>query len=161
MSNYREKICCFTGHRLEKMTYSEIEVKRKLEQAIDAAIRDGYTTFIVGMCRGVDLWAGEIVIRKKNKNPGLHLVAAIPHPGFEKRWHKADQILYHFVLDNADTVRMISTEYSRACYQKRNEWMCDRAARLISAYAGISGGTRNTVNYAKSNGLDIINIFNS
>lgn len=161
MNNNIEHSCCFTGHRPEKMTYSEIEVKRKIEQAIDAAIRDGYRTFIVGMCRGVDLWAGEIVVRKKIKNPGLHLVAAIPHPGFEKRWHKADRILYHFVLDNADTVRMISAEYSRACYQRRNEWMCDRASRLISAYAGIPGGTRNTVNYAKSGGLDIINIFES
>lgn len=161
MTDNIKQTCCFTGHRPEKLPYSGIEVKRKLETAINDAIRDGYKNFIVGMCRGVDLWAGEIVVEKKLKNPEIRLIAAIPYPGFENRWHETDRNLYHYVLDNADTAKIVSNEYSRACYQRRNEWMCDRASRLISAYSGIAGGTRNTVNYAKRNGLDIINIFES
>ena len=32
MNNNIEQSCCFTGHRPEKMTYSEIEVKRKVTE---------------------------------------------------------------------------------------------------------------------------------
>ena len=34
-------------------------------------------------------------------------------------------------------------------YQRRNEWMVDRSSLLIAAYTGASGGTRNTIEYAK------------
>ena len=40
--------CCFTGHRPEKLSLSENEVKHLLEKAIDNAIADGYVTFITG-----------------------------------------------------------------------------------------------------------------
>ena len=159
MEDKRRYRCCFTGHRPEKMDYSKADVKRRLDIAVDNAINDGYKTFIVGMCRGVDLWAGEIIIGRKANNPDLHLIAAIPHPDFEKRWNDNDKELYFYVLNNADITRTISASYYNGCYQKRNIWMCDRASRLIAAYTGISGGTKNTVNYAKSKGLDIINIF--
>ena len=53
--------CCFTGHRPEKLSLSENEVKHLLEKAIDNAIADGYVTFITGMAKGTDIWAVEIV----------------------------------------------------------------------------------------------------
>lgn len=34
--------CCFTGHRPDKMTLGEKEIKPMLEKAIDEAIEDGY-----------------------------------------------------------------------------------------------------------------------
>lgn len=46
--------CCFTGHRPNKLNYSESEIKPLLEKAIDNAIADGYVTFITGMAEGVD-----------------------------------------------------------------------------------------------------------
>ena len=57
--------CCFTGHRPEKLSLSETEVKPLLEKAIDTAIQNGYTTFITGMAPGVDIWAAEIVLKKE------------------------------------------------------------------------------------------------
>ena len=57
--------CCFTGHRPEKLSLSENEVKHLLEKAIDNAIADGYVTFITGMAKGTDIWAAEIVLEKK------------------------------------------------------------------------------------------------
>lgn len=36
--------CCFTGHRPEKLSNSEGEVKALLEKAIDNTIADGYET---------------------------------------------------------------------------------------------------------------------
>ena len=60
--------CCFTGHRPEKLSLSENEVKHLLEKAIDNAIADGYVTFITGMAKGTDIWAAEIVLEKKKRN---------------------------------------------------------------------------------------------
>ena len=40
--------CCFTGHRPEKISATDEEVKAWLEEQIDQAIADGYTTFISG-----------------------------------------------------------------------------------------------------------------
>lgn len=47
----------FTGHRPEKLLSSEEVVKEELEQAIRQTITDGFTVFLSGMARGVDLWA--------------------------------------------------------------------------------------------------------
>ncbi len=76
----RKHRCCFTGHRPEKLMYSENQIKPLLEKAIDNAISDGYVTFITGMARGTDIWVAEIVIERKKYNENLHLICAIPHP---------------------------------------------------------------------------------
>ena len=156
--NARQQCCCFTGHRPEKLHIDEENVKIKLDRSIDKAILDGYTTFIVGMCRGIDLWAGEIVIKKKANNPSLQLVAAIPHENFERPWSRKDKLLYYEVLENADTVKVISDTYFKACYQKRNIWMVDHSSRVIAAYNGERGGTKNTIDYAQRQNIEIINI---
>ncbi len=100
--------CCFTGHRPHKLDASEHQTKKLLLQAIEQAITDGYVTFISGMAIGVDLWAAEIVLEKKKTNNALHLIAALPHPDFEKRWDKDTQELFNYVLKNTDIVKTIS-----------------------------------------------------
>ena len=42
---------------------------------------------------------------------------------------------------------------------QRNRYMVDRSSLLIAAYDGTAGGTRYTVEYARSRGLQIINLF--
>ena len=82
----RSRRCCFTGHRPEKLKRSEEEIKNGLEEAILEAVSDGYTTFITGMARGVDIWSGQIVLRLRQDNPKLRLIAALPYPGCDSRW---------------------------------------------------------------------------
>lgn len=146
--------CCFTGHRPEKLARSEAEIKKDLETAILQAIDDGFVTFITGMARGVDIWAGEIVLRLRQVNPSIHLIAASPYQGFESRWSADWQRRYNAVLEQADLVRFICKGYSKACFQIRNEWMVDRSARVIAVYNGESGGTRNTIEYAEKNKVE-------
>ena len=45
----RRHRCCFTGHRPEKMSASEEEVRRGLRREILRAIGEGYVTFLSGM----------------------------------------------------------------------------------------------------------------
>ncbi len=152
--------CCFTGHRPEKLAFSEHKVKKLLEKAIELAIEDGYVTFITGMAIGVDLWAAEIVLEKKKTNNDLHLIAALPHLDFEKRWDKDTQKLYYYILENADIVKTISDHPYKACYyQKRNIYMVAHSNRVIAAFTGEVGGTKNTIDHAQKEGVEVINIF--
>lgn len=151
----RRHRCCFTGHRPEKLSIGDKELREGLEVAIDEAINDGYCTFISGMSRGTDLWAASIVLNRKKNRPDLHLICAVPHPGFEKRWGRDWQALYHDILAAADLICTISPSYSIDCYQKRNCWMVNHSARVIAAFNGSKGGTQNTIRYAKQQGVDV------
>lgn len=46
--------CCFTGHRPEKLSRSEKEIRAALQHEIKLAVQSGFTVFITGMARGVD-----------------------------------------------------------------------------------------------------------
>ncbi len=154
----RKHRCCFTGHRPNKLNLTEKEVKKLLEKAIDEAIADGYVTFISGMAPGVDVWAAEIVLDRKRKNKNLHLVCALPHPGFEKRRSEAEKQLFENILQKADLVKMINDHYFSGCYQVRNTWMVDRSNLVISVFSGKKGGTKNTIDYAFKKGALIYSV---
>lgn len=134
--------CCFTGHRPEKLNRPEAVVKDDLKLYIRRAIGSGYSTFISGMARGVDLWAAEIVLEYKKANPEIHLIAASPFDGFEKSWSKDWQDMYRRIMNEADLVKFISPSYSRSVFQKRNEWMVDHSSMVIAVYTGEPGGTK-------------------
>lgn len=147
--------CCFTGHRPEKLKRTEEEIKKGLETAILKAIQDGFTTFITGMARGVDIWAGQIVLKLRQTNPELRLIAVLPYPNCDSRWSTSWWKQYAEVLDAADLIQSISPQYSIASFQKRDEWMVDHAARVIAVYDGVPGGTKNTIEYALESGVEI------
>lgn len=150
--------CCFTGHRPQKLRRSETEIKADLESAIQQAITDGYTTFITGMAYGVDIWAGQIVVRLRKSNPALHLIAAVPFRGFEDRWSADWKRAYQELLEQVDLVKYICPGYNAGAYQRRNEWMVDHSSRVIAVFNGEPSGTKNTVDYAKKCACSITDI---
>lgn len=151
----RQHRCCFTGHRPEKLNVPETEVIAWLDSEIRKAIDDGFVTFISGMARGVDIWAGEIVLRLRDEGNPIHLICASPFEGFERSWSEDWKRRYNSVIRQADIVKFICPGYSRACFQIRNEWMVDRSSRVIAVYNGQAGGTRNTIIYAGKKGIDV------
>lgn len=152
----RQHRCCFTGHRPQKLRRSEREIKADLEKAIRQAVADGYSTFITGMAYGVDIWAGQIVVRLRKNNPALHLIAAVPFRGFEDRWSADWKQAYSELLGQADLVRYICPRYNAGAYQRRNEWMVDHSSRVIAVFNGEPSGTKNTIDYAQSVGVAVI-----
>ena len=148
--------CCFTGHRPEKLNTSEKEVKAALRKQIDQAVHDGFTVFITGMARGVDLWAAEIVLDLRKRNKEIRLICAIPHDGFEARWSPSWQELYRYVLAEADLTRVISKGYHTGVYQVRNEWMVNHSTRVIAVFNGQPSGTKNTIEYAYRQGVPVV-----
>lgn len=150
--------CCFTGHRPEKLSISTDVIYNKLKRAIEDAIDDGFTIFITGMAKGVDIWAGELVLEKKKEFSHIKLICAVPFEGFEQSWEIEWQKRYYSILRDADEVNYISQKYFRGVYQVRNEWMIDHSSMVIAGYTGAAGGTRNTIEYAKKQDEYIIRI---
>ena len=148
----RRYCCCFTGHRPGKLHRSEEATITALSVAIDKAIAAGYTIFISGMAKGIDIWAAEIVLDRRSQNPDIKLVCAVPYPGFEirKRGEWTNRLLR--IMFTADTTKFIREKYSRDVFQIRNIWMVDHSSLLIAAYDGEAGGTKNTIDYALREG---------
>ena len=78
---------CFTGHRPEKLTQSEEQVRSALRTGIDRALRWKYTTFITGMAQGVDLWAAEEILSLREEHPEIkcHLTCILLESIFDEK----------------------------------------------------------------------------
>lgn len=151
----RQRRCCFTGHRPEKINSPEATIIEALRGEIETAVREGFRTFITGMARGVDIWAGEIVLQLRDSGQPIKLICASPYRGFEARWALEWRARYQALMAAADLVRFICPGYSPDCFQRRNEWMVDHSARVIAVYNGQPSGTENTVEYARRQGIHL------
>lgn len=154
----RKHRCCFTGHRPEKLRRSEQEIRAELEREIRRAVADGFTVFITGMARGIDIDAGEIVLQLRAEGLPVRLICASPYHGFESSWNWEWQRRYNAVMKDADLVRYICPRYHRGCFQIRNEWLVNHSSRVIAVFNGQSSGTKNTINYAIRQGVPVIQI---
>lgn len=152
----RKHRCCFTGHRPSKLRMTEQQLRPLLEETICQAIQDGFTTFITGMAKGTDLVAAEIVLRLREQDERLKLICALPHPGFGLHWSGGWTERFQRVLTASDLARCVCPAFSYASYQIRNKWMVDHSGLVIAVYNGESGGTKNTLDYAKKIGVPCV-----
>ena len=102
-----DNACCFTGHRPERLEVSQKKVINWLYEQVDKAIEDGYTDFISGMQRGVDIWAAEAVLKRKKEGAEVRLIAACAFKGMEGKWEKSWQDRYNWILSKADEIHYI------------------------------------------------------
>lgn len=157
----RKHRACFTGHRPEKLTITEVEAKAWLREAVMTAIDDGHTSFITGMARGVDIWAAEVVLSLRDTlkfttaGQEIKLICASPYDGFEKSWSREWQATYWHIMNNCDLKKFVCPHYSRGCFQIRNKWMVDHSDIVIGIFNGTPGGTKNTIDYAIQQGLEV------
>ena len=145
----RKHRCCFTGHRPEKLKLSELELAARLEAEIGQAIGGGYTIFITGMAKGTDLVAAEIVLRLRERDSRIKLIAALPYPDFGLHWSGGWTERFQAVLSAADLKRCICPRFSYSAYQARNEWMVNHSGLVIAVFSGERGGTKNTLDFAE------------
>ena len=62
------------------------------------------------------------------------------------------------MLSVADQKIVISEEYTAWCMQKRNQFMVDNSFAVLCNLKRNTGGTYNTVNYAKKQNVFVINV---
>ncbi len=146
----------FTGYRLKKIPFPEDEsniqyvaFQSKLSAVIKRLIERGYTDFISGVATGFDTWAAEAVISEKKNNKDKKLECAIPFSEQDRKWSYADKVRRKKILKQADVSTTVCEHYHKGCFFIRNEYMVDKAEVIICCFDGQSGGTAQTVGYAK------------
>ena len=107
------------------------------------------------MAKGVDLWAGQIVADLRGSGSEIRLIAASPYEGFGKGWSPEWRSLYLETLERADLVQYVCPEYNKGCFMARNKWMVDHSSLVLAVYNGEKGGTRNTIDYARKQGIEV------
>ena len=157
----RDKTVCFSGHRPEKLPDYGVDlslvirtIKSILYKEILDCIEHGYNIFITGLARGVDLWAGEIVLELQAKGYDAKLVAAVPYRGFGSNYKDMDKFILGNILLKADETVYLGESYSKGCLQRRNEYMINRSCRLLAVVSEYRSGTGQTIRYAEKQGLD-------
>lgn len=154
--------CCFSGHRPEKLAQSgnvnSPQIRRLISMLyleIENTIENGYTNFITGMARGIDLWAAGYIFEKRIKNPNLKLICAIPYEGHGKNLKNAEKWEYDNIVASADKVYILENKYTKNCMQKRNHFMVDNSSKVIAVVDNYRSGTGQTIRYALSKGVDV------
>lgn len=98
------------------------------------------------------------MLRLREEGYPIRLICASPYPGFENNWSRVWQNRYGAVLAKADLVRYICPQYTKDCFQIRNEWMVNHSARVIAVFNGQPSGTKNTIDYALRRAVPVIRI---
>ncbi len=140
-----------TGHRPERIKNPALVQKKLIEAYEDL----GAYRVIQGMAAGVDLWAAREAFLAD-----IPFICAVPWKGHAPS--KIDSVSYAMALKNAEEVHYVVdvNKYPGPwVYQRRNEWMVDRADTVIAVWDGIQkGGTWNCVRYAREKGKPIYRI---
>jgi len=95
----------------------------------------------------------------KKEQSGIQLISVLP---FEK--HSFADIwgaLHRAVRNAADGEIVVSTNYSRGCYQLRNNFMVENSSYIICYWDGQNGGTAQTIRMAEKHGHSIHNLNSS
>jgi len=156
----RDTTVSFSGYRPEKLPDGGVEnsqsiktMQTELREIIAESIESGFNTFLVGMADGFDTMAAEEVISLKNFHK-IRLVAVVP---FDDGRPQSDRVNY--ILAHSDDTVILSDTYSKGAYFQRNEYMVDNSSRLVCYYDGRYGGTEYTIDYAKKQGIEVINLW--
>jgi len=134
METRNNQTVAFTGHRKERILQGSGNDSRILAQIREAVT--GVVTELYGQ-------------GYKEYYTGMA-------SGFEAE----DQLLYARLLERMDRVVMVSENYHKGCYLRRDEYMVRKADTVIAYWDLVpKGGTFYTVNKALESGKSVINLY--
>ena len=152
------KICCFTGSRdLRGLVISNIS--NKLENVlVDLIENENFTDFRAGGALGFDTIAALCVLHLKKKYPQIKLHLFLPCKNQDKYFSSEAKRYYNLILKHADSVTYSQENYNNSAMMKRNMAMVDGSDICIALLTKLSGGTYQTVQYAKKQKVAVKNI---
>lgn len=144
-----------TGHRPPKLGSYDMKTRRALGGLAAEWLHYNQPDQIIsGMALGWDqAVAGAAVLM------GIPFIAAVPFPGQDSLWPEESRDRYARLLGHAQHVEYVCPTYSVAAMQKLNEWMVDRADKMLALWDGSFGGTHNCIVYARKKGVVIENLW--
>ena len=60
------------------------------------------------------------------------------------------------ILSRCDSRHLVQDKYSPGCMQRRNKYMVDHSSLHLAYFAGLPGGTMNTIVYARRSGVETV-----
>lgn len=152
-------IIAATGHRPHKLGGFDLKTRRALGAlAVEHLSRAQPDRVISGMALGWDM-----AVAAAAHMLSIPFTAAVPFPGQHSLWPDADEKRYFRLLDLADEVVTVSDLHVPVpkAMQIRNEWMVDRANRIMALWDGSFGGTHNCIVYANKRRVPVDNLWNA
>lgn len=157
----RDRACCFTGHRILPQE-SVRPLRHLLRIEVLRLWRQGVDLFLTGGALGFDtLAAQELLLLREDFTPDIRLVLVLPCLGQELKWPRRDQEVYRRIIRQADDVIYTGDQYKPGCMRVRNHYLVNYSAHCITYLRENNprSGTAQTVRYAQSQGLDIIDLY--
>lgn len=155
----RQTACAVTGHRPSrfKFKYSEdYSLCKKIKRAMFNQFKklydeQGVRRYYVGGALGVDMWAGELILRLKEQ-PGygdIELIVVLPFEGHDAKWDERSKRRMDFLLRMCSDCVIVGKENCRESYIKRNCYMVDHADYLVAVYDNERNSRSGTVQFVK------------
>lgn len=165
----KQTACAVTGHRPTRFRFKYNEdyslckkLKRSmLEQFKKLYDEQGVRRYYVGGALGVDMWAGELILRLKEQSGygDIELVVVLPFEGHDAKWDERSKRRMDFLRQMCSECVVIGTEDCRESYIMRNCYMVDHADHLVAVYdneRNLRSGTMQCVRYARKKQVPVI-----
>ena len=166
MAELRDRTAAFTGPRPHRFPYGENEehpdcvaLKAALRREIEGLCDAGITRFLTGAAAGVDMWCGEIVLDLIAQGRAVELIAVVPFRDQDEKWSQTNQKRYAAVLVGCSEVLILSEDFHKDAYRKRNGYLVEHAKYVLAVQDHTrrpNSGTRQTISLATKNGNTII-----
>lgn len=153
----RKRTACFTGHR-KIPAYDIQNIEKQLDEIIEKLYQKGVIFYGAGGSYGFDMLAEKAVIRARNKHKDIKLILVLPCKNQDKYWTEDNKAAFSEIKSQADKIVYTSENYTNGCMHKRNRHLVDFSGYCVAYLNENSGGTAYTVNYARQNGLEIVNL---
>lgn len=164
------RACAITGHRPARFCFKYDEnnngckrIKKRIRDQLTQLYEQGFRQFWVGGALGVDMWAGEILLRLKEQPEysEIQLMIALPFEGHDGNWEERSRRRMAFLIKHSSETIIAGQKNAPPAvnYRRRNEYMIDHADVLLAVYdndRSIRSGTGMMVNYARKKGLPVI-----
>lgn len=160
------KSAAFTGYRPQKLPFGNdwthpdaIRLKANIKAEYERLIGLGFRQFLTGGAMGCDLTAAEVVLELKeeySRRFRIMHVLCMPCLDYNAKWGDQDKERLEKIKTKSLSYYVSERPYFNGCMQIRNKHMVDTSRVLLAVYDGQSGGTRNTLEYAKGKNRKII-----
>lgn len=123
----------------------------------------GVRRFYIGGAIGVNLWAGELLLKLKEE-PGyedLELVVVLPFPGHDAKWDVRSRKRLEYLIRHSVEHLTVGTEDCRESYISQNRYLVDHAQCLVAVgeeHREQETESFQVTTYAREKGLEIIYI---
>lgn len=160
--SYPQETVCFSGHRPNGFSERKVGgfpteqlIRFVLAGCIELAILDGYRFFMNGLADGVDLWAAEYLLyRKQFHQEEIRLIAVEPCVDYIKNQKSRKGSILKFVW-YADALLTVPVK-GKYGFLRRNDYMIENSSRLICCIQKENSGTHYTLKKALKNERTIV-----